>query len=160
MTNKLTLARQSLWDSIDNWSALENTFQKKVRNDEDLPALDPDKYVPEIDNVPAIAIWPTAENPFWFENTNQLVMCNYDVRVWTPGWRLELPESIALDLRRAFYQAHPAGDTRSYITIATCFSFPVVKWGFSRVRGGNAKKQNMTQLNMTVQLKFKDDPRT
>ena len=69
MTNKLTTVRQSLWDAIDNWAPLATTFQKKAKNDEELPALDLDKDAPELDACPAIAIWPQTEDPRWFENT-------------------------------------------------------------------------------------------
>ena len=160
MTNPLTLARQSLWDSIDNWPALADTFQKKARNDEDFASLDLDKDTPEKDNLPAIAIWTATEKPVWFENTNQKLYNAYDVRVWTPGWKLEASEEIAYELRRAFYQSHPVGDARTYITTATCHSFPVITWSFTKIRGGNARSQNMTRLNMRVELQIINNPRS
>jgi len=160
VTNKLTTVRQSLWDAIDNWPALATTFQKKAKNDEELPSLDLDKDAPEQDCCPAIAIWPQTEDPRWFENANQLVTATYEIRVWTNGWILEPSEEIAWEIRNAIFRSKPTGGTDTYIKTETCFGFPTIRWSFSKVRGGAKRSQNMTRMSMLVQLKFKDDPRT
>lgn len=158
MSNPLTDARNAVWDAIDNWPALQGIFEKKVRNEGELEMLDLDQDIPEITDLPVIAIWPPQDSARWFQFQNQLITIPLEIRVWTDGWNSATSEQVFWDLRDAIHQSHPDGVALPYIKAATCYQPKVLQWSFRKVRLGKNKSRNATKLTMIVTLQFKSNP--
>lgn len=169
--DKLTDVRHALWDAIENYAPLVTegvSNWSKYKADGEYPYLDQDADAPDINNLPAIGIWPPDEDlGTWFENTNQMCKVRYEIRLWTAGFELasesSKPERWAWLIREAIWRAGPNGSTTptsAYVYTETCFYPQGFSVSHRKFRTGNEKSQMMTLTTIQVQLMFKDDPRS
>lgn len=166
--DKLTEVRHALWNAIENYEPLDTSEWCKFKDDGEYPYLDPDTDAPDINNVPALGVWPAEEDMGnWLENTNQICKVRYEIRLWTAGFELasgnSKPERWAWLIREAIWRAGSGGSTTptsAYVYLATCFFPQSFAVSHRKFRTGNEKSQMMTLTTISVQLMFKDDPRS
>lgn len=170
--DRLTEVRTSLWDAIENYTPLITAGVSnwcKFKDEGEYPYLDPDTDSPDINNCPAIGIWP-AEGDLgpWLENTNQICTVRYEIRLWTNGFELaseqSKPERWAWLIREAIWRSGSGGasdnPSSGYVATATCYLPQGYRISHRKFRTGNGKSQMMTLTTISVQLMFKDDPRS
>lgn len=168
-TGRLTKARRSVWDAIENWPALADLFQAKFRFESKIqdgrlvePAHRPDAPTSPSE-LPAIAIMPSAVTPKWATNLQKDHPYALDIVYWTPGRCVDLSESIWDELIKAFYQSKPPGnlDIDTYIKEGTGYAIPVGEGPskISFVKLGRDGKVEATQHIFQLVLRMKITPR-
>lgn len=170
MSSRLTTARQSVWDAIDNWPALATTFKKKFRFEstqlraESVEATHrPDGPTSQAD-LPAIAIFPSAVFPKWATNLQKDHPYSLDIIYWTPGKHVDKSEEIWDELIKAIYQSKPEENAAidTYIKGGTGYAIPVGEGPskISFVKLGKEQKVDATQHQFTLVLRMMINPRS
>jgi hypothetical protein len=118
----LTTARQAVWDAIDNWPALANTFRQKIRFEKSsgtkLGLIDSEE--PSGQDFPCIAVSPSVVNPTWLGNQVQFRPYSLTITIWTAGWdSVNQNEQIWEDVINAIYKCKLPDDSDTYIGAAT-----------------------------------------
>ena len=137
----LTDARNAVWNAIDNWTALQNTFRQKIRFERSagskLMLANTDE--PTGVDFPAIAVAPSVVNPIWLGNQVQFRPLSLTISIWTAGWdSLPQNEEIWGNVLDAIYKCKPVGGGDTYIGAATAHG----PYGF-----GNSRWQRITFAN-------------
>lgn len=108
----LTLARNAIWDAIDNWSELDGTFTKKFRFRQGDKSLN---RTVGFGDLNAIAIWPDQFDEDYAFSIETKWPITYRISVWTRDWELDMPEDIAWKISRALWRSKPEGDALTYL---------------------------------------------
>lgn len=152
-TAHLTAMRQSLWDSIDNYTPLRDVFKKRYLM-EGKEALAMQALNPSMKDMPAIAIGGGGGSTPWDTNSMQRWSYNCEIGIWTPHWDLKLGEKLLQLIVQSFEQSVPSGSTRSYV-YAACSN--VLITGFSRnpqPPADNDVVKTFWLLNVTLQKQW------
>lgn len=170
MSSRLTSARRSVWQAIDNWEGLANTFRKKFRFESTTvegthaeAAHRPEAPTSQAD-LPAIAIMPGAATPQWATNMQMDHPYTLLVRYWTAGRNVDRSEEIWDEIIQAVHRAKPEGnlDIDTYVKEGTGYAIPA-GYGPSRmsfVKLGETQKFDATLHEFTIVLRMKINPRT
>ncbi len=169
MSSRLTTARKSVWQAIDNWPALATTFRKKYRFESQLRAESPEAaHRPDGPSshadLPAISIMPGGATPRWATNLQQDHPYTLVVRYWTAGKHVDKSEEIWDEIIKAVHRAKPEGnlDIDTYVKEGTGYAIPA-GYGPSRmsfVKLGENQKFDATLHEFTIVLRMKINPRT
>lgn len=164
----LTVARESLWDAIDNWPELKrqpddvgaSIFNQLYRFDDEMPLLD--EIAPSLAELPALAIMPTSVTPAWYTNEMQTWPVLFDVVLWTQDWSLPEPEDLMEKVINAIYRAtasSPPGNTVPYVKAATGY-YPqrLGPISFARSRVGEEQTLKVIVTTAVVTLRTQKDP--
>jgi hypothetical protein len=92
----LTKARQSVWDSIENWAPIAAYFKTRRRFEDKIDTRGA-TWVPALGELPAIEIFPAVMETPWVNNIQQRAAYALTVRVWTPHHYLKNAGVFALD---------------------------------------------------------------
>lgn len=170
MSSRLTQARRAVWDAIDNWPGLANTFRQKFRfesgpQDGAVPeaAHRPDAPSAHAD-LPAIAILPGAVTPRWASNLQQDHPYTLTIRYWTAGRCIDRSEALWDEIIKAVHRAKPGEnlDIDTYLKQGTGYAIPA-GYGPSRmtfVKLGRDQKVDATMHEFSLVLRMKINPRT
>lgn len=103
---RLTLARRSIWQALDNWTREDNgepfnfgfkfDFEREIPSQEDI--------VPAFSQLPALSIFPTQVSPDWYKHQMQQWPYSLDFALWVYGWGLPYVERTFEQIIRAIYQ--------------------------------------------------------
>lgn len=140
----MTVARQSVWDAIDHWPALENKFRQKLRFSPSvsgkLTAQESDE--PSGADFPCIAIAPSAINPLWLGNQIQFRPLSLTVTIWTKGWNsIAQSEELWEGCIDAIYKCKLPDNSDTYVGAAT----QAGPYGFGNSRWTRVKFANETK---------------
>ncbi len=122
-TALLTVARNALWNSINNWSELKkdpgDTYATVLNQcytfDGESPLLEEMPPAPSMSDLPALAIMHVDNNPAWWTNEMMMSAAVFQAILWTQDWSYPEPERLIEFIRRAFYQAKPPAGQLTYI---------------------------------------------
>ena len=169
MSSRLTLARRSVWDAIDNWPALENTFRRKYRF-ESTGSTGEATHRPDaptcMADLPAIAIVPSAVFPQWATNLQKDHPYALDIFYWTPGRHVDKSEEIWDEIVKAIYQSKPTDNLPedTYLKGGTGYSSPVgegpSKMTFEKIGRDGGQQFDVTQHQFQLVLRMKINPRS
>lgn len=145
----LTTARNSLWDAIENWPALEGVFKRQYKFDGD----DSPEVNPNASQLPAIMIYPDPGFARMVLNRAHEQDYKLLVMTFTSTWNLIKPDEYWQEIVKAAWKSD--GDTGTpYVKLATGFyprnNFTV---DFDRITL-DGRKATLTTIGLTLQVRF------
>lgn len=139
----LTLARNAIWDAIDNWPELDGTFNKKFRFRQGDKSLN---RTVGFGDLNAIAIWTDSFSEEYAFSIETKWPVTYRISVWTRDWELDMAEDIVTKISRALWKSKPVGDPVSYLQRACGGLTPQLKVSdFRRIRLGQSDMTDQQQ---------------
>lgn len=153
-----TSARDSCWDAVLNWSALQeggkSIFKRKYRfNDDASPEVSP-----VASQLPAIALFPTPGDSVAQDQLNRVHQFDYKLTfmVFSETWNLETHDDYWQQIMKALFQS--AANGTPYVKAATGFdpreTFSI---GVEQIMLKETKAL-LTTINFTLRVRF--DPRS
>ncbi len=155
--SRLTIARNAVWEAIDNWPALRYRFQRSYKTDDDLAELQLRDPAPH--ELPAVALYWGAFTPDWKNNRMQEWPIVTRATVWVPGDQHTLAERLIEHVFDAIYQAKPTGSTVPYIHAAT--GYPprrVSEMSVQTVTLGRAQQLRALRVDVAFAMRSNKDP--
>lgn len=153
----LTAARESLWDAIDNFSALSTAFKSKWRFDTDIGHAFEQIDKAGIGDLPAIAVIPIDVQAQWALNVMMEFSDAYTIDIRSQ--KLSTCEDLVEKVWKAIHQAaDPLTPTISYVRAATGHLPKAV--GPIQRNAIDTKSLRCWQFRFTVGLRLRQDPFT
>lgn len=150
----LTDARESLWDAIDNWPAVQALGLRQFRNEKKFGVVG---MAPTgLGDLPAISILPSSVKPEWATNRAMSFEYVLDVRIYTNY--LDEAEDAVEKIWQALYQCRPDGETASYVKLATGYNPKQLAISIEPVAIGKEGANLCLRTTLTVGLRPEQDP--
>ncbi|MDE2098977.1 MAG: hypothetical protein KGL39_17115 [Patescibacteria group bacterium] len=153
----LNLARNSLWEAINNWEETTGVFNTSYYFNEPVDQIDINGPSPS--DFPAIMILRPSLTPTWFAQNMAEYADLYVITLWTEDWAYPEIEDLIEKVSNAVYRATPAGSTVTYVKQQTGL-YPQLNGPitFNFVHTGSDQKTKATRADMNIALRLHKDP--
>lgn len=154
---RLTIARNAVWEAIDNWTALANVFERTYKTSADFAELQ--LRDPSPAELPAIALYWADIKPDWRTNRMQEWPLTMRLTAWFPGDRHTYAETILEHIFDAIYQYTATGDTAPYIQ--KTLGFPPKRVDSLTVQSvtlGRSQQTHAIRADVAFTLRSNKDP--